>query len=185
MYSSVYFHKTVRIAELMLSKAIDMIKDKEPFNFFKMTDSELTNNLKKMGPFQYEIAIRLKYRKLFKQAYTLSGLNLDEKDINVIKTLEDAKFRRKKEEELEKLLKIPPGHIIIDVPFQELHLTEPRIDNTDIIIIDEKEIKTLDEYTPVAKAIRLRPIPDWCIMIVTDEKYRNIISKKIGKILLN
>ena len=185
MYSSVYYHKTVRIAELMLSKAIEMMKDKEPFNFFRMTDSELINGLNKMGPFQYEIAIRLKYRKLFKQAYTLSGLNLDEKDINAIKRLEDVKFRRKKEEELEKLLNIPPGHIIIDVPFQELHQAEPRIDKTDIIIIDDKEIKTLDEYTPVAKAIRLRPIPDWIIMIITDEKYRGIISKKIGKILLN
>ena len=36
MYSSVYFHKTVRIAELMLSKAIETIPDPEPFKFFLM-----------------------------------------------------------------------------------------------------------------------------------------------------
>jgi len=62
MYSSVYFHKTVRIAELMLSKAIELIDNAEPFEFFKMTDAELINELKIMGPYQHEIATRLKYR---------------------------------------------------------------------------------------------------------------------------
>lgn len=185
MYSSVYFHKTVRIAELMLSKAIEMIDDKEPFKFFKMTDAELINDLKKMESFQYEIAIRLKYRELFKQAYAASESNLDKKRINAIKRLDDVKFRREKERELEELLSIPSGHVIIDVPFKELHQAEPRIDQTDIVIIDKNEIKTLDEYTPVAKAIRLRPIPDWAVMIVTDEKYRYAISEKAEKILFN
>ena len=185
MYSSVYFHKTVRIAELMLSKAIEMIDDTEPFKFFKMTDAELINDLKKIGSFQHEIATRLKYRKLFKQAYATSESNLDEKDINAIKKLDDVKFRRKKEQELEELLSIPSGHVIIDAPFRELHQAEPRIDQTDIVIVDKNETKTLDEYTPVAKAIRLRPIPDWIVMIVTDEKYRDVVSKKAEEILFD
>jgi len=185
MYSSVYFHKTVRIAELMLSKAIEMIKGTEPFKFFKMTDAELINDLKKIGPFQYEIATRLKYRELFKQVYAVSKPELDKKGINAIKKLDDIKFRREKERELEELLSIPPGHIIIDVPFKELHQAEPRIDQTDIVIVDKNEIKTLDEYTPVAKAIRLRPIPDWIVMIVTDEKYRDAVSEKAEEILFN
>ena len=52
-----------------------------------------------------------------------------------------------------------------------------------IIISDENGTKTLDEYTPVAKAIRLRPIPDWVVMIVTDEKYRTIVSERAKEIL--
>ena len=185
MYSSVYFHKTVRIAELMLSKAIELIDDKKPFNFFKMTDGEIIDDLKTIGNYQDEIVTRLKYRKLFKQAYALSGLNLDEGTIKTIRKLDDVKFRRKKELEFEESLDIPAGHIIIDAPFLELHQSEPRIENTDIIIIDENKAKTLDEYTPVAKAIRLRPIPDWKVMIVTDEKYRDIVAKKAEEILFS
>jgi len=185
MYSSVYFHKTVRIAELMLSKAIELINDSEPFNFFKMTDAELMNELKKMGSFQHEIATRLKYRKLFKQAYAVLGSSLDEKGINVIKKLDDVKFKRKKEQELEELLAIPPGHVIIDVPRQELLQAEPRIDLTDIIIVDENEAKTLDEYTPIAKAVRLRSIPDWIVMVITDEKYRDVVAGNAEKILFD
>lgn len=185
MYSSVYFHKTVRIAELMLSKAIEMIPGAEPFDFFKMTDAELINNLKKMGSFQHEIVICLKYRKLFKQAYSASASNLDEQCIDLVKGLEDVNLRREKEQELEKSLNIPSGHIIIDVPYNELHQAEPRIDQTDIMIVDKGEMKTLDEFTPVAEAIRSRTVPDWIIMIVTDEKYREVVSKNAEKLLFN
>jgi len=183
MYSSVYFHKTVRIAELMLSKAIEMLINSKPFKFFKMTDNELLNELKREDSYQREIVTRIKYRKLFKQAYFISKSNLSKNDINEIKKLENINYRRKKELEIEKSLGIPKGYIIIDVPFLELHQAEPRIDKTDILIVNENESKTLDQYTPLAKAIKSREIPDWIVMIVTDEKYRNIVSKKSEDLL--
>jgi len=185
MYSSVYFHKTVRIAELMLSKAIELIDAAEPFEFFKMTDVELINGLKKMGSYQYEIATRLKYRSLFKQVYSTSSSYLDENKMSIVKSLEDAKFRNEKEQEIEEKLKIPIGHIIIDVPYRELHRAEPRIDQTNIQIIDGDLIKTLDDFTPVANAVRSRVIPDWNIMIISDEKYRDIVSEKAEKLLFS
>ena len=92
MYSSVYFHKTVRIAELMLSKAIEMLNDVEPLVFFKMTDAELISDLKKRDPYSKEIATRLKYRKLFKQAYTISGANLDKREISLIEKMNNVNF---------------------------------------------------------------------------------------------
>jgi len=185
MYSSVYFHKTIRIAELMLSKAIELTKDAEPFDFFKMTDAELINDLKTKNGFQHEIAIRLKYRKLFKQAYTKSKSDLDKQDVEIIKKLENVRLRREKEQEFEETLNIPRGHIIIDVPYKELHLSEPRISQTDISIVDGETVKKLGDYTPIAKAIQMREIPDWFIMIVTDEKYKDVVSKEAEKILFS
>ena len=185
MYSSIYFHKTVRIAELMLSKAIELIPDAEPFDFFKMTDSELVNDLKRRGVFQQKIATCLKYRKLYKQAYAADHSNLNEQQRDIVKKLDNSKFRKRKEQEFEDTLNILPGHIIIDVPYKELHQSEPRIDQTDIMILDEYKIKKLDEFTPIASAIRSRPIPDWMIMIVTDEKHRTTVADKAEKILFN
>jgi hypothetical protein len=46
-------------------------------------------------------------------------------------------------------------------------------------------MKTLDDFTPIAKAIRSRVAPDWAIMIITDEKYRKIIAKKAEPILFS
>jgi len=185
MYSSVYFHKTVRIAELMLSKSIEMIPNAKPFDFFKMTDAELVNDLKNEGPFQNEIVTYLKYRVLFKQAYLLTHSNLDEQKNEIVKSLEDVESRKEKEREIEDALNIPSGHIIIDVPYRELHQSEPRIDQTDITIIDGNEQKSLDEFTPVAGAVRSRAIPDWVVMVVTDEKYRDVVSKKVEKMLFS
>ena len=185
MYSSVYYHKTVRIAELMLSKSIEMMPDVKPFDFYKMTDAELVNDLKKKGLYQNEIITCLKYRILFKQAYILTRSNLDEQNKEIVKDLENVNIRKEKEQEIEDTLNIPYGHVIIDVPYKELHQSEPRIDQTDIIIIDKNKQKSLDEFTPVAKAVRSRTIPDWVVMIVTDEKHRDVVSKKAERILFS
>jgi hypothetical protein len=185
MYSTVYFHKTVRIADLMLSRAIEEIKDFEPFEFFSMTDSELFEDLKSRGDFQSEIAIRLKYRRLFKQAYVLPAVNIDGEKNKIIKQLEEPAFRRKKEREIEEELNVPTGHIIIDVPFPDVYLSEPRIDRVDIKILmdDNKEIRRFGEFTPLADAIKSRKIPDWSLMVITDEKYKEKVAKKVENIL--
>jgi len=183
MYSSVYYHKTVRIAELMLSKAIDLLENSDPFEFFKMTDGEIINELKKIGGYQFEIATRLKYRDLFKQSYFASIYDLNSSQKDLVKKLDDPIMRREKEKEFEDELNIPKGHLIIDVPYTELHLSEPRIDQTDTLILDFKGVKKLEDFTPMSNAIKSRVIPDWTIMIVTDEKYREIVSKKAENIL--
>jgi len=184
MYSSVYFHKTVRIAELMLSKSIELLDDLEPLEIIKKTDSELISDLKNEGSFQHEIVTRLKYRKLFKQAYSMSVTITSKHYLNAIKKLKDLTKRREKEQQIEESLKIPAGHIIIDVPFYELRKSEPRIEKSDINILDEKnKTKSIDDFTPVVKAITQKSIPDWDIMIITDEKYKNIVSKKAEKLL--
>jgi HD superfamily phosphohydrolase len=185
MYSSVYFHKTVRIAELMLSKAIELAEEFNSFDLLKMTDDELINNLKKMGVFQNEIAVRLKYRKLFKQAYAPSLIELSSNHIDFIKKFDNISFRRKKEVEFENKLGIQRGHIIIDFPNTEIHLNEPRIDKTGIKVFDDNHYKNIDDFTPISRAIRSRFITDWAVMIITDEKYRNIVSKHAEKILFN
>jgi len=185
MYSSVYFHKTVRIPELMLSKAIEEIPDAEPFEFFRMTDAEIMTSLQTMGRFQQEIIARLKYRDLFKQAYAISLHELDKDGIKTVKRLEKISARRGKERELEDFFGIPPGHIIIDIPHPELLRAEPRINNTEIRVIDRNETKSLDDFTPIAEAIRSRIAPDWALMLITDEKYRKPVAKKVQRFLFS
>lgn len=185
MYSSVYFHKTVRIPELMLSKALEEIPDAEPFEFFRMTDAEIMISLKTMGRFQEEIVTRLKYRDLFKQAYTISSFELNKEELKMVKSLENVSKRKQKEQELEDIFHIPKGHIIIDVPRLELLRAEPRINNTGIQVIDRNEIKSVDDFTPIAQAIRSRIAPDWALMLVTDEKYRKNVARKVHRILFS
>jgi len=185
MYSSVYFHKTVRIAELMLSKALENLSETEPFEFFRLTDAELMSALRTMNPYQQEIVTRLKYRELFKQTYVASSQDLDKEQIKMVKKFESLPQRRQKERELEDALHIPKGHVILDIPRPELLRAEPRIYKTDIEVNDRGKVKSLDDFTPIARAIRARVAPDWIVMIVTDETYRDMVVKKAERILFS
>ena len=178
MYTSVYFHKTVRIAELMLSKACELLDDPDPFLLFRMTDAEIMQHLRHADTYQNEIVTRLKYRRLFKQAYALHISEATEQEKDLIQKMEDAEFRHEKERDLADKLAIPEGHIIIDVPRPELLRTEPRINQTGIIVIDHDMQKSLDVFTPIAQAVRERLTPDWSLMIITDERYRERVAKK-------
>lgn len=185
MYSSVYFHKTVRIAELMLLKAFEMISNLNPLELFKKTDIEILNYLKNSGSFQNKITTYLKYRNLFKQAYSISHYDLDDDKKNIINSLSKNNSKREKEIEIEDKLNIPTGHIIIDIPHKEISKTEPRLNNMNIKILENNKQKIVDDFTPITKAIRSKKIPDWSIMIITDDKYRDIVHKKAEKIIFN
>lgn len=185
MYSSVYFNKTVRIAELMLLKALETAPDKEPFLFYRMTDAEIIHALKGKGPYQDEIMTRLKYRTLFKQAYAASFNDLSQPQQKVVRGLEDAAACKAKERDLEDALKIPAGHLILDVPRQEILRTEPRINLTEIGVEDNKKRRSLDEFTPIASAIRSRLAPDWAVMVITDERHRALASKRAARYLFS
>ena len=178
MYTTVYFHKTVRIAELMLSKACELLDDPDPFLLFRMTDSEIMQHLRHADSYQNEIITRLKYRRLFKQAFAIQLSEATEQEKDLIQRLENSEFRREKERDLVDKLGIPKGHIIIDVPRPELLRAEPRINQTGITVIDHDLQKSLDVFTPVAQAVRERLTPDWSLMIITDERYREIVAKK-------
>lgn len=185
MYSSVYFHKTVRIAELMLSKSLELIPEISPFEYFKMNDGELFSDLSKKNQYQKEIVIRLKYRQLFKQAYELPAYKKNNTHTKILKDLENPKKREQKEREIAEDLHIPEGYIIIDVPEQDLLQAEPRIQETNISIINDEDIKPLQDYTPVGEAIRMRAIPDWAVMIITDEQYRDNVSNHAAHLLFS
>jgi len=183
MYTSVYFHKTVRIAELMLLKALRETPGHEPFAFYRMTDAEIIHTLRDKGPYQEEIMTRLKYRALFKQAYTASFNDLSREQRQVIRSLEDPEACKAKEWELEEALKIPAGHLILDVPRQELLRTEPRINLTEIGVEDNGKRRSLDEFTPIASAIRSRVAPDWMVMVATDERHRAMVESRVARYL--
>jgi HD superfamily phosphohydrolase len=185
MYSSVYFHKTVRIAELMLLKALEDAPASEPFAFYRMTDSEIIQTLKGMGAFQEEIMTRLKYRALFKQAYSASFADLSSDRRRIVRSLENGAARKEKEQQLEEQLKIPAGHLILDVPRQELLRTEPRINLTEIGVEDNRRQRSLDEFTPIASALRSRLAPDWAVMVITDARHRAMVSKRVQRYLFS
>lgn len=166
MYSSVYFHKTVRIAEQMLARAVE--RSSAPMaEVQKMVDHELLNWLLHQGTFQREIALRLKYRKLYKRVLASDRDELTGATRSVLATFKDPDERRRVEDRIARRAGLAPGQVIIDVPLPELLLSEPRIAKTEVPILDDGTAKPFSKVSPLGRALQVRQVVDWVVMVAS------------------
>jgi len=178
MYSSVYFHKTARIAETMLSRAVELsLDDREETDIFSMMDMDLLNWLESRSEIGREMSYRIKYRNLYKKAYELDLDHLDEDQRLELSDLATPRERRRMEEELCRKAGIPNGKAFIDIPAPELLISEPRLTKTNVKILDDNKVYTLPKFSPLANALRKRRVTNWGMMVFCDGRYNNQVSK--------
>jgi len=183
MFSAVYFHKTVRISELMLAKAVEQLGRDEIGTIHSMTDASLLSYLvSKKGYFE-EMATQLKYRKLFKKAFAIGTGDVDDAHWHEIDSLGSVRARRGTEEEIARRAGIDPGHVIIDVPSSELSISEPRLSMTDIRVLDDGKVKLLSRISPIAAALQARRPHEWAVMVACPAKHREKVSRAAARIL--
>jgi hypothetical protein len=176
MYSSVYFHKTVRIAEQMLARAVER-SSAQIAQIQKMVDHELVSWLVQQGGFQREIALRVKYRKLYKRALSFGREDLDEPALAKLASLKDAEQRRRVEDRIARRAGLEPGQVIVDVPLPELLLSEPRIAKTEVTILDDGDAKPFSKVSPLGRALQTRQVTDWVAMVACPSESVGAVRK--------
>jgi HD superfamily phosphohydrolase len=183
MFSSVYFHKTVRISEMMMARAVEY-SEKDITSVRKMVDAELMSWLLEQGGLQRAIALMLKYRQLYKKIYELDEDQLDDDAKKGMDALRDSSKRKELESEICKASGAPKGSVIVDMPRSELDLSEPRLNRVDLRIFDEGETLSLESLSPLGKALKTRKTSDWCLMVSADKKHRDAVSDSVEKVVL-
>ncbi|MDP7536179.1 MAG: HD domain-containing protein, partial [Candidatus Poseidoniia archaeon] len=184
MYSAVYFHKTVRIAELMMARAVEQIEDLGALEVQSLVDAELDARLEALGGFQRETLQRLRYRRLYKVAWALSPQEIGDEHREPLKPLADADKRRRAEARIAKRLGLEPGEVIIDLPLAELLLSEPRIASTAIRVLDGGRLRSLKRYSPLAEALQQRAVPSWAVALIVPQRARGDAAAKGKRLLL-
>jgi hypothetical protein len=184
MYSAVYFHKTVRIAELMMARAVEQIEDLGALEVQSLVDAELDARLEALGGFQRETLQRLRYRRLYKVAWALSPQEIGDEHREPLKPLADADKRRRAEARIAKRLGLEPGEVIIDLPLAELLLSEPRIASTAIRVLDGGRLRSLKRYSPLAEALQQRAVPSWAVALIVPQRARGDAAAKGERLLL-
>lgn len=164
MYSSVYFHKTVRIAEQMLARAVER-SDAPIAEVQKMVDHELLAWLMRQGKFQREIALRVRYRKLYKRVLAWDRDELSDESRALLASFKDAHERRRMEDRIARRAGLEPGQVIVDVPLPELLISEPRIAKTEVMILDDGEARPFSRVSPLGRALQIRQVTDWVVMV--------------------
>ena len=187
MYSAVYFHKTNRIGELMLSRAVEEIEMDNWLEIYRYNDSELISLLLSQGGYPREIALRIKYRKLFKKAMVrtfeeLENMYGDEYKENLLK-LCDLKVRRKMEREIAEAAGIDERYVLIDIPSRNVILSEPRLTKTNVKVVEGEHVYPLSKFSPLARALQARKVQDWAIMVVAPKENLEKVKKVAERII--
>jgi hypothetical protein len=185
MFSSVYLHRVVRVTDLMLTRAIEHLDREVLLKSLYLTDSELMEQLKRAGGYPREIAVLLRHRKIFKTAYYKRSKDLSAEQRDVINRMgRDRQLLRSTEETICERAGVPKGHVIIDIPAEEIAISEPRITRTDVMILgDDNKTASLADYSPLSTALQVRAVTDWAVMVITDPQYVPKVSETVEDIL--
>ncbi len=183
MYTSVYFHKTVRIAEMMLCKAVEMSDDGVLENIQAETDCSLSRRLLDQGGRPARLITEMTYRRLFKKAFSLNTSELSDAQKEQLLPLTDYQRRKAREVEIAERAGVDIGDVILDVPSKELMLSEPRIGKTDVPILDDGRVRSLSKYSPLARALQYRSVYDWAVMVSCPRDLVEKVSGAAGKAL--
>jgi hypothetical protein len=190
MYSSVYLHKTTRIAEVMMARAVEMAledhgagKGKAEFPIQRMVDAEFDSWLSAQRGPPGRIARLLKYRALHKRCHDIKPGEFDERLRDRLLELCDPLVRREAEHALWRKARIPPGSAFLDIPRKELLLSEPRIAKTEVPMLDGARIVPLSRISTLASALRTRETLDWVLMVCAEPKHAAAAARAARSLL--
>lgn len=164
MYSSVYYHKTVRIVEMMLTKAAEA-SGVDFSELYLMNDSDLLSGLISSGGKASDLTRAVLYRRLYKKAYTLYSMNISDDEKASLVKYSNYRSRKALEDEIATIAKIDPTEVIVDMPSKSTLLSNVKIGKTDVLIDDDGKIRPITKFSPLAKALQSRETFDWAVMV--------------------
>ncbi len=186
MYSRVYFHHTVKIAEGMLTRALEFaMEGGHLWDFWKMIDCRVLVELEDLEGLPAEMVRRIKYRELYKAA-VLAGadeLSPDEKR-ELLTAYRNVKRRQEIERALADAVGAREGEVILDFSIADLMLSEPRLKATEInVLMEDGRLEPLTKVTPLANALKRRQTPRWAVLIASPKRYVGAIRQSWRKVL--
>ena len=182
MYTSVYFNKTVRIAEMMLSKAVEL-SDIDMDGIHLMDDPELRRELIEQKGRPSEIMRSLMHRRLYKKAFSVYSIDLGEEQIGEIVKYSRYENKKKLEDEIAEDAGIDYSEVIVDIPSRSSLLSNAKIGKTDVSIYYDGRVRPITRISPVAKALQSRDTFDWAVMVSAPYEHVEKVRRAASSIL--
>ena len=186
MHSSIYFHKTIRTAEMMLVKAVDEAIEQgcDMSEMYLMTDSDLIQKLMTVGGKASDMARNIMLRRLYKKAYILYFSTLSDDDIvELSKYATDPKARRDLEGRIAARAGVDASDVIVDMPPRSSLLFEQKIGKTDVNILDGTRIRSLSSFSTLARSLQSRSNFDWALMVSAPVGKEGVVGKAARNII--
>ena len=174
MYSSVYFHRTVRIAEMMLNRGVECMEI-DASEIQLMNDCALLEAMKACGGFARKMAMAIIYRRLYKKSLSLELGSMSEEKRAVLAGWSDR--RKELEREIAHRAGVDENDVLVDIPGKDILISEPRMNETEVIVDDGSNLNPLSKYSTLPRALRSRNVHRWGILVASPEEHRERVRK--------
>jgi uncharacterized protein len=181
MYSTVYFHKTVRAAEMMAQAAVERqpgfpASARESFGW---TDGELLARLARVGPPTDELVRGLLERRLYKRAH--GWRELDRRTHRRWQLLAHAPAdRRALEDTISDRLRAPNGSVLIDLAGIEVR-GDPVEDWADVGVLAGRRVTFPFKGVGPWHALVNRPPADWPVSVYVAPRFRDAAARLLER----
>jgi len=182
MYTSVYFNKTVRIAEMMLSKAVELSKA-DMGTIHLMDDPELTEYLINGGGTSSDMMRALIHRRLYKKAFSAYSIDLDDDQVKKLVRYSSYAEKKKLEDEIADEADLDYSEVIVDIPSRSSLLSNAKIGKTDVSILHNGRVRSITKISPVSKALQSRETYDWAVMVSSPDEHKEKAERAAASIL--
>ena len=183
MYSTVYYHKTVKVIEAMLRRAVEL-SGQDYSELYLMTDADLVTMLLSEGGRPADLMRSILNRRLYRKCLTVYSIDAGEDFKASLVKYTTPSGRRHLEEEIASIAGADPGEIIVDIPSESTLLSKIKIGKTDVSIIDaEDKVRSITRYSSVAKALQSRGAIDWSVMVSAPSDKYDAVRQAASKVL--
>jgi uncharacterized protein len=177
MYATVYYHKTVRAAEMMAQAAVE-----RQYGFpdiaaeqFRWTDGELLVRLRDGGPTSAGLVRGLTERRLYKRAYAWRYLG-PRRHLAWRRLATRPAERRALEDEIATRLHAPPGAALIDLAGLDAR-GDPADDWANVGLVVGRSVSFPFRRTGPWNALVTRAPADWLVSVYVAPRYRARASR--------
>ncbi|HEV2316193.1 MAG TPA: HD domain-containing protein [Thermoplasmata archaeon] len=183
MYNSVYYHKTVRAAEVMLSGAVERLGGypDSAAPLFYLTDGDLFSELARAGDVSRGLVTALRERRLYKRAAGWREAPSGRRR-SLTRLIDDPPARRQIEAELAQLIGAPDGHVLIDL--SGLLPREPGArDLREIAVREDGRVRHPFAQSPHWRSLLLRPPSSWAVGVYAHPRWRHAAEERLPRAL--
>jgi uncharacterized protein len=181
MYSTVYFHKTVRAAEMMAQAAVERMDGypETARDVFRWTDAEWLTWLPQRGKLSASLVAALTERRLYKR---VSG----RRSVGRIsrgpwrRYLRSPAERRRLEDELAASVNAPPGSVLIDLAGLEPR-GDPGRDWGEIGLQVEGRTTFPFREPSLWLLLATRPPADWAVSVYAAPAWRERVERRLAR----
>jgi len=181
MYSTVYYHKTVRAAEMMAQAAVERQPGypESAREEFGWVDGELLDRLRSAGPVSGPLARALLARRLYKRALALRTVTGSSRTA-WRRLLRHPAERRTAEDDLARRLRAPPGTVLIDLAGLEPRRTPGDDWGTVRVLLDGRPRYPFRAPGPW-RSLASRPPADWAVSVYVVPRLRAAASRWLSR----